>query len=415
MSIPSSTKSHLINVFRQGTALAVPKCMPDSGVLTPEVGAAIRKDDEWMLRALALALRGVALAHPNPMVGAVLVKNGKIIGEGFHHYDRRDHAEIVALRQAGKKARGATLYVSLEPCCTSGRTGPCTDAIIAAGIKKVVAAMKDPNPAVAGQGLARLKHAGIEVHLRENETRYAQEMNEDFAKWIRTRLPFVTLKTALTLDGQIAERAGSVTWITSERSRESVQRLRHEADALLTGVGTVLVDDPRMSDRTGLPRRRKLLRAIVDSHLRMPLRSKLVKSAQDDVVVFTTQPADSPKARALVRAGVEVFRVRARQRRVDLHAVMAELGKRQMLNVLLEAGSELNGAALQAGIVDKMILFYASKVMGTGGVPMARIPSKWFPKSPVLKDLAVSVCGSDFVVQGYFNDVYGNHRTRRKN
>jgi diaminohydroxyphosphoribosylaminopyrimidine deaminase/5-amino-6-(5-phosphoribosylamino)uracil reductase len=372
-------------------------------------------NDEWMLHALALAFRGVALAHPNPMVGAVLVKNGKIIGEGFHNYDRRDHAEIVALRQAGKKARGATLYVSLEPCCTVGRTGPCTDAIIAAGIKKVVAAMKDPNPAVAGRGFARMKRAGIEVHLRENEKRHAQEINEDFAKWIRTGLPFVTLKTALTLDGQIAERAGSVTWITSERSRESVQRLRHQADALLTGIGTVLADDPRMSDRTGLPRRRKLLRAIVDSRLRMPLRSKLVKSAQDDVVIFTTQSADSPKARALVRAGVEVFRVRARHRRVDLHAVMAELGKRQMLNVLLEAGSELNGAALQAGIVDKMILFYAPKVMGTGGVPMARIPSTWFPKSPALKNLSFHTCGSDFVIQGYFNDVYGNHRTRRKN
>ena len=194
--------------------------------------------------------------------------------------------------------------------------------------------MKDPNPAVAGRGLTRLKRAGIEVHLCENETCYAQEMNEDFAKWIRTGLPFVTLKTALTLDGQIAERAGSVTWITSERSRESVQQLRHEADVLLTGVGTVLVDDPRMSDRTGLPRRRKLLRAIVDSRLRTPLRSRLVKSAQSRM--SSSLPRNPPiprKLAALVRAGVEVFHVRAQQRRVDLHAVIAELGKRQMLNV----------------------------------------------------------------------------------
>jgi diaminohydroxyphosphoribosylaminopyrimidine deaminase / 5-amino-6-(5-phosphoribosylamino)uracil reductase len=371
--------------------------------------------DVYVNRALDLARRGLALAHPNPMVGAVLVKNGRVIGEGLHIYDRRDHAEIVALKQAGPKARGATMYVTLEPCCTTGRTGPCTKAIIAAGIKNVYATMKDPNPAVAGRGLAELKRAGIKVHFVDSFTQQAEAANEDFAKWIRTGLPFVTLKTALTLDGQIAQRTGSVTWITSKRSREAVQRLRHEADALLTGIGTVLTDNPRMSDRTDEPRRRRLLRAIVDSRLRTPLRSKLVKSAQGDVIVFTTKPADSPKARALVRAGVEVVHVPAKRGHVDLHAVIRELGRRDILNVLLEAGAELNGAALQAGIVDKMILFYAPKIMGTGGVPMARIPSKWFPKSPALKNISVETCGPDFVVEGYFHDVYRNHRTRRKN
>ena len=370
--------------------------------------------DEYVNRALDLARRGLALAHPNPTVGAVLVKGGRILGEGFHIYDRRDHAEIVALKQAGKKARGATLYVTLEPCCTTGRTGPCTKAIIGAGVKRVVAAMQDPNPAVAGRGFAQLRRAGIPVTVGVGEEN-AQRWNEDFAWWIQTQRPFVTLKTALTLDGQIAQRAGSVTWITSEASREFVQRLRHQADALLTGIGTVLADDPRMSDRTGEPRRRRLLRAIVDSHLRMPLRSKLVKSAEADVIVLTTQRADSSKARALVRAGVEVFRVPSRGGHVDLHAVMRELGCRDILNVLLEAGAELNGAALQAGIVDKMILFYAPKIMGTGGVPMARIPSKWFPKSPALKNISLNTYGPDFVVQGYFHDVYRDHRTRRKN
>jgi diaminohydroxyphosphoribosylaminopyrimidine deaminase/5-amino-6-(5-phosphoribosylamino)uracil reductase len=366
-----------------------------------------------MTRALALARRGVALAHPNPIVGAVVVKSGRIVGEGFHTYDNRDHAEIVALKKAGKGSRGATLYVNLEPCCTTGRTGPCTKAIIAAGVKRVVAAMRDPNPAVSGRGFAALARAGIKVvqGVREGE---AQRLNEGFAWWIRASRPLVTLKTALTLDGQIAQRAGSVTWITSNASRDAVQRLRHEADALLTGIGTVLADDPRMTDRTGEPRRRRLLRAIVDTRLRIPLRSKIVKSAHGDVVVFTTQPADSPKAHALVRAGVEVIRVPARQGRVDLRAVIGELGRREMLNVLLEAGSELNGAALQAGIVDKMILFYAPKVMGTGGVPMAQISSRWFPKSPTLKNLTLHACGPDFVVQGYFHDVYRNHGTRRK-
>jgi diaminohydroxyphosphoribosylaminopyrimidine deaminase / 5-amino-6-(5-phosphoribosylamino)uracil reductase len=391
-----------------------------SGVLTPEAARPVSpgargEDEKWMLRALALARRGAALAHPNPIVGAVLFKGGRVVGEGFHIYDRRDHAEIVALKKAGEKARGATLYVTLEPCCTTGRTGPCTRAIIAAGIKKVYAPMKDPNPSVAGRGFAQLKRAGIKVHLVEGFRQQAEGVNEGFARWIRTGLPFVTLKTALTLDGQIASRAGSTTWLTSQASLEEVQRLRHQADALLTGIGTVLVDDPRMSDRTGEPRRRRLLRAIVDSRLRMPLRSKLVKSAQGDVIVFTTQRSNSPKARALVRAGVEVVRVPAKRGHVDLHAVIRELGRHDILNVLLEAGAELNGAALQSGIVDKMILFYAPKVMGTGGVPMARISSRWFPKSPSLGNISLKTCGPDFVVEGYFHDVYRNNRTRRKN
>ena len=372
-------------------------------------------DESHLSRALTLAARGTALAHPNPRVGCVIVKNDRVISEGFHSYDRRDHAEVVALKKAGKKARGATLYLTLEPCCTTGRTGPCTNAIIAAGIKRVVTAMLDPNPAVAGRGLAQLRRAGIEVTTGLRAAA-ARELNEDFAKWIRTGLPFVTLKTALTLDGQIAARSGSTTWITSEASREAVQHLRHEADALLTGIGTVLADNPRMTDRTGEPRRQKLLRAVVDSHLRLPLKSNLVKSADADVAVFTTLPLDSPRALALERAGVAVVRVPAKRGHVDLHAVLRNLGKHQILNVLLEAGAELNGAALEAGIVDKMILFYAPKIMGTGGVPLADLPAaRWFPKSPALMNITINRYGPDFCVQGYFHDVYGNHRARRKN
>jgi diaminohydroxyphosphoribosylaminopyrimidine deaminase / 5-amino-6-(5-phosphoribosylamino)uracil reductase len=371
-------------------------------------------DEQWMARALDLARRGVSLAHPNPIVGAAFVKNGKVVGEGFHDYDRREHAEIVALKKAGKKAHGATLYVTLEPCCTTGRTGPCTKAIIAAGVKRVVAAMRDPNPAVSGKGIAELRRAGIDVTCGILEE-IALAENEDFACWIQTERPLVTLKTALTLDGQIAQRAGSVTWITSEESRQAVQVLRHKADALLTGIGTVLADNPRMTDRTGKPRRQNLLRAVVDSQLRLPLKSNLVKSADADVAVFTTQPLDSPKALALERAGVAVVRVPAKHGHVDLDAVLRDLGKHQILNVLLEAGAELNGAALEAGIVDKMILFYAPKIMGTGGVPMASIPSRWFPRSPALTNITVNRYGPDFCVQGYFHDVYGNHRARRKN
>jgi diaminohydroxyphosphoribosylaminopyrimidine deaminase/5-amino-6-(5-phosphoribosylamino)uracil reductase len=362
----------------------------------------------WMRAAMELASKGMALAHPNPLVGAVVVMNGIMVGHGFHVYDRLDHAEIGALKEAGPKARGATLYVNLEPCCHAGRTGPCTKAIIAAGIKKVYGAMKDPNPAVAGRGIAQLRRAGIQVALGAGEEN-ARELNEDFAKWIRTGLPFVTLKSALTLDGKIAERAGSSTRISGAESREEVQRMRHAADALLTGIGTVLTDNPRLTDRTREPRRRTLLRAVVDSRLRLPLRSKLVKSAQDDVVVFTTVSADRRKEKALNRAGVEVFRVPANRGRVDLHEVVRELGKRQMLNVLLETGSELNGATLAAGIVDKVVLFYAPRIMGASGVPFAVTPSPRLQTAPGLANVALRRYGPDIAVQGYIHDVYRNH------
>ena len=376
--------------------------------------AAVRLTDEaWMARALVLAHRGVALAHPNPMVGAVVVredrsKNARAVGEGFHTYEGRKHAEIIALEEARANARRATLYVNLEPCCHIGRTGPCTKAIIDAGVKRVVVAMKDPNPRVAGRGIRELRAAGIAVTVGVREAD-ARQLNEAFAKWIRTKLPFVTLKTALTLDGQIAARAGSATWLTSEASREEVQRMRHESDALLTGIGTVVADDPRMTDRTRLPRRRPLLRAIVDSKLRMPVKSGILKSAKNDVLIFTTQSADSAKAKALRKAGAEIVQVRPRGGHVDLREVLREMGKREFLNIILEAGSELNGATLAAGLVDKMVLFYAPKIMGGGGAPMARVPSQWFSRAPALSQLSFRRYGPDFAVQGYFHDVYRNH------
>jgi diaminohydroxyphosphoribosylaminopyrimidine deaminase/5-amino-6-(5-phosphoribosylamino)uracil reductase len=372
------------------------------------VAAVHLTDEAWMARALVLAHRGSALAHPNPMVGAVILKNDRVVGEGFHTYEGRKHAEIIALEEAGANARRATLYVNLEPCCHIGRTGPCTKAIIDAGIKRAVLAMHDPNPAVAGRGIRELRAAGIAVTVgvREDD---AQRLNEAFAKWIRTRLPFVTLKTALTLDGRIAARTGSTTWITSDASREEVQRMRHEADALLTGIGTVLTDDPRMTDRTKLPRRKPLLRAIVDSKLRIPLKSGIVKSAKNGVLIFTAQSADLAKAQLLRKAGVEIVQVRSRGRHVDLREVLREMGKREILSVILEAGSEMNGAALTQDLVDKIVLFYAPKIMGARGVPMAQLPSQWFERSPALSQLSFRRYGPDFAVQGYFHDVYRNH------
>jgi diaminohydroxyphosphoribosylaminopyrimidine deaminase / 5-amino-6-(5-phosphoribosylamino)uracil reductase len=329
-------------------------------------------DQRFMEHALELARKGVGLASPNPTVGCVIVKDGAIVGEGFHQYDWRDHAEIVALKQAGERARGATLYVTLEPCNHTGRTGPCTEAILAAGVSRVVAAMEDPNPKTSGGGFERLRAAGAEVQtgLLEDE---AQELNEAFTHWIRTRKPYVTLKSALTLDGQLAlpkQRKGKKRdWITSEESRAEVHRMRHASDALLTGIGTILADDPFLTDRSGLERRRRLLRVVLDTKLRLSPQSRIVKTADGDLLVFTAAPLKSPKARKLQNAGVELVHVKKTRKGLDLNAVLKELGRRDILSVLLEAGPGLNGAALEAGVVNKAVLFYAPKIAGSPQVP----------------------------------------------
>jgi diaminohydroxyphosphoribosylaminopyrimidine deaminase/5-amino-6-(5-phosphoribosylamino)uracil reductase len=362
-----------------------------------------------MQRALSLARKGSALASPNPIVGCVLVREGKIVGEGFHQYEGRDHAEVVAIKSAAGSARGATMYVTLEPCDHTGRTGPCVEAIIQAGILRVVAPITDPNPKVAGRGFERLRSAGIEVYtgLLEEE---ARKINEPFAKWIRRKTPFVTLKSAMTLDGQLAlpqaGRRKSSTWITSEESRAEVHRMRHASDALLTGIGTVLADDPLLTDRSGLPRRRRLLRVILDSKLRLPVKSRIVQTVDDDVLVFTGVSLRSAKARALQHDGVEVLSVKLSQGRINLRAVLKELGKRGILSVLLEAGSALNGAALAADTVDKVFLFYAPRIAGQAGVPFATAAVL---KHRPLRDLKIQQFGPDFAVEGMLHDVYRDH------
>jgi diaminohydroxyphosphoribosylaminopyrimidine deaminase/5-amino-6-(5-phosphoribosylamino)uracil reductase len=362
-----------------------------------------------MQRAMSLARKATGLAGPNPLVGCVLVREGQIIGEGFHQYDWRDHAEVVAIKSAGEKARGATLYVNLEPCNHTGRTGPCTEAIIKAGIQRVVGTIDDPNPAVAGGGYDRLRAAGVEVFTGVLEEE-ARRLNEAFAKWIRKKQPFVTLKSAMTLDGQLAlPRAGkrkSSTWITSEESRAEVHRMRHASDGLLTGIGTILADDPLLTDRSGLPRRRRLLRVILDSQLRLSPRSRIVKTTDDDLLVFTRATPRSAKARALQNAGVEIVPAITRQGRIDLNAVLKELGKREILSVLLEAGGALNGAALAADIVDKVFLFYAPRFAGETRVPFATAKNL---KHVPLHALNIHQFGSDFAVEGMLHDVYGNH------
>ena len=360
-----------------------------------------------MQHALELARKGIGLASPNPTVGCVIVHDGEIAGEGFHEYDKRDHAEIAALKSAEARARGATLYVTLEPCNHTGRTGPCTEAIIAAGVHRVVAAMEDPNPVNSGRGFARLGEAGIEVitDVCEDE---ARRLNEAFACWIRTKRPFVALKSALTLDGQLvlpqsgkksAKNSGKRVrsqWITSEESRAEVHRMRHASDALLTGIGTILADDPLLTDRSGLPRRKRLLRVVLDSKLRLPPRSRIVATADDDLVVFTAASLNSAKARKLQKAGVEIVRAKTKDGRIDLQTVIAELGRREILSVLLEAGPTLNGAALATGIVDKLVLFYAPKIAGENRVPFAVAPRL---KLPPLQNLLTREFGPDIAVE----------------
>ncbi len=370
--------------------------------------------EQWMDRALELARQGEGQASPNPMVGAVLVRDARVVGEGFHTYAGLRHAEVLALEAAGEAARGSTLYLNLEPCCHTGRTGPCTDAIVAAGVRRVVVAVVDPNPAVAGRGIKKLRVVGVEVEVGLRTTE-AKRLNEAFGRWISTGRPLVTLKSALTLDGQIAlpDQPGrpKQRWITSSESREKVQQMRHAADAVLTGIGTVLSDDPLLTDRTGRPRRRKLLRVVVDSRLRLPLDSRLVKSADGDVLVFTAESPEARRARALRKAGVELVRVRSRRHRPDLGAVVEELGRREILSVLLEAGARLNWAALEAGIVDKMFLFYAPKILGANHLPVAG--GRHLSRTPALRaralhDLTLYRFGPDFAVEGYLRNVHWN-------
>ena len=334
-------------------------------------------DIRFMEQALALARQGIGLASPNPIVGCIIVRDGQIVGEGFHQYSLKDHAEIVALKAAGGRARGATMYVTLEPCNHTGRTGPCTEAILAAGISRVLVGVEDPNPAVEGGGAERLKTAGVSVEFAfAQEYEAAKELNQGFFCWTQTRRPFVTLKSAMTLDGQLAlpqsEKRKKREWITSEESRAEVHRMRHASDALLTGIGTVLADDPRLTGRSGLPRRRKLLRVVLDSKLRLPLKSKLVQSTDDDLLIFTAAALKSPGAKKLLTAGVEIVRLPARRGMLDLKAVLRELGRREILSVLLESGPTLNGAALAANLVDKLVLFYSPKLAGKATVPFVR-------------------------------------------
>ena len=337
--------------------------------------AATENDLHWMRLALAQAEKGIGLASPNPTVGCVLVdQENTIVGEGFHQYAERDHAEVVALRAGGERARHSTAYVTLEPCSHHGRTGPCADGLIAAGIARVVVATLDANPVVRGNGVARLRAAGIPVVVGVEEQQ-ARRLNDAFAKYIRTRQPFVTLKAALSLDGRIApashERdARAPVWLTGEPARLEVQRMRHANDALLTGVGTVLADDPMLTDRSGLPRRQPLLRVVLDTYMRIPIASKLVEGSRDgDLLIFSSQ-AEPVKAAELLTQGILVEQIAATPSGLPLEKVLSSLGEMGVTSVMIEAGTRLNTTMLERGLVDRLVLFYAPVLLGPEGLPL---------------------------------------------
>jgi diaminohydroxyphosphoribosylaminopyrimidine deaminase / 5-amino-6-(5-phosphoribosylamino)uracil reductase len=378
-------------------------------------------DQKYLKQALQLAQKSFGLASPNPNVGAVLLDaRGEVVGEGFHTYAGKKHAEVLALEQAGEKARGATLYINLEPCCHHGRTGPCADALISAGIKRVVACMADPNPAVSGRGFARLRQAGVQVAsgLLEEE---ARPLNDAFAKYIRYHLPLVTLKAAMTLDGKIAPPPDDLAggrlpavgptggWITSDEARAHVQLLRHQHDAILVGVGTVIADNPLLTDRSGLPRRRRLLRVIVDSHLRLPLESRIVQTANNDVLVFCSF-AEEKRKQQLQSKGIQVQQVDSAgpDGRPDLQAICRRLSEREITSVMIEGGAMVNWAALASGTADKVFFYYSPKILaGTGSVPFAGGAGfRKMSEAAYLKEFRLHRFGEAFAVEGYLRDPY---------
>jgi len=359
---------------------------------------------DYMREALDLARRGLALTSPNPMVGCVIVSDGAVVGRGFHNWKGLKHAEILALEEAGDRARGATAYVTLEPCSHTGRTGPCADALIAAGIAKVVAASRDPNPLVGGEGFARLRKAGLAVEMEYSYEAEAARLNEPFFHFMRTGKPLVTLKCAMTLDGKIAAPEDNSGWITSERARTHVQELRHASDVMITGIGTVLADNPLLTDRSGLPRARSLLRVVLDSTLRLPLDSKMAQSAAGDLLVVATSAASAERRKALESRGIEVRIYDGPRGRVDIRDVVSLLSERRYLSVMIEAGSKVNWAALESGVVDKVFLYYAPKILGgTESLPMAGGQGRLRRKDAIVLERTTihPIPPDEFAVEGY--------------
>lgn len=358
-----------------------------------------RDDPAWMRRALALAKRAQGDTGHYPMVGALIVKNGRLISQSYFHLPGEPHAEALAIKKAGNKARGATLFLNLEPCSHHGRTPPCADAVIEAGIKRVVAGIKDPNPLVSGKGFIKLKAAGIEVvsGVLEDECR---ELNRVFIKYITTRMPYVIMKAATTLDGKIATRTGDSFWISGDKSRKAAHRLRDVCSAVMVGEGTVRNDDCELTVRLA-GKGRHPRPVVITKDLDVPLKSRFMSTpAQGGPIIFCTKKAKASRVRAFTDLGAQVVAVRQdRKGRADLGAVMAELGKRQIASVLIEGGAGIFGSALRAGLVDEAVLFIAPKLLAGDGISVTggQGPAK-MADALSLKNMRVKRVGDDLMV-----------------
>jgi len=357
-------------------------------------------DEQWMKRALLLAEKGRGRTSPNPMVGAVLVKDEKVISEGYHVKAGEPHAEILALRQAGEAAAGATLYINLEPCSHYGRTPPCAPAVIEAGVKRAVIGMEDPNPLVEGKGVESLRKGGlrVEVGILQKECR---RLNEAFCKYIVTKEPFVILKAAATLDGKIATRKGDSKWISGEASRRLVHRLRDQVDGVVVGIGTVLKDDPVLTTR--IKGGRDPYRIILDSLLRIPEKANVVEISPSKTIVATTEWASKDKIERLENRGVRVLVVDSKQERINLKDCLSRVGKLGMLSLLVEGGSQVNGSFFDERLIDKILLFLSPKLMGDsqalaifGGNGATDLKD-----AVTFDELRIRRMGGDFLLEGY--------------
>lgn len=358
------------------------------------------QDIRWMARALALAARGRGLTSPNPMVGALLVRDGTLVAERFHERAGGPHAEAAVLAEAGERGRGATLYVTLEPCNHVGRTPPCAEAIVRAGVRRVVAATGDPNPRVRGGGAAALAAAGVEVSMGCLEGE-ARELNHVFFTAVERQRPHVTLKWAMTLDGKIAAFDGKSRWITGEAARREAHRLRSRSDAIVTGIGTVLADDPALTVRLEQPWPREPYRVVVDSRARLPLDATLFGTGRRArVVVAVGEDAPATRVAALESSGVTVLQCKSREGRVDVADLCARLFALDVTAVLLEAGHELTGAFVQAGLVDRVAVFIAPKLLGGAAAP-SPVGGPGFALVDALRltDLTTRPLGDDWLVE----------------
>lgn len=352
-----------------------------------------------MHQAIALAERGRGWVEPNPLVGALVVRDGKIFGEGWHERFGGPHAEIHALEQAGAAAQGATIYVTLEPCCHQGKTPPCTNAIIQAGIKRIVAAMRDPFPQVDGGGFAQLQRAGIEVVANVGEAE-ARALNAPFLKLLRTGKPWVIAKWAMTLDGHTATASGDSKWISNEQSRAKVHELRGRMDAIIVGIGTVLADDPMLTARP--PGARMAARVIFDSKLRIPANSQLVRTAAEvPVLIFHQEAVAAAAKKNLERSGCQCIAVTA-EAGTMVHTALEELGKRRFTNVLIEGGPHLHGSFFDAGEVDEVWAFIAPKIIGSADAraPVSGLGAQLIEKTSALTDVQLERFGDDVLMRG---------------